>query len=188
MRKAAHEKNCTICKRKFMPKSTLAKVCSISCAIVFAQKAQEKKRAKELKVERCELREAKEKLKTKGQHTKEAQIVFNSLRRAQCHGMGCISCGSFTGKMNAGHYRSEGSMPQLRFTTENVWLQCELCNSYLSGNLINYRINLVTLIGVERVEWLEGHHEPLRWSIDTIKAFRQSCRDALKELKKKSDI
>jgi hypothetical protein len=70
--------------------------------------------------------------------------------------------------MNAGHYRSVGACPELRFHPMNVHLQCEHCNSHLSGNIIEYRRRLATKIGVDRVEWLEGKHEPLKLTIDEI--------------------
>jgi hypothetical protein len=117
---------------------------------------------------------------------KEAQQAFNALRRMEdglLRGGTCISCGSKTGKQNCGHYRSVGSCPELRFEPLNTYLQCEKCNSYLSGNLINYRINLVKLIGVEKVEWLEKSHEPLKLSIDDLKALKALYKQKLKALK-----
>jgi hypothetical protein len=72
--------------------------------------------------------------------------------------------------MNAGHYMSVGSTPELRFNEDNVHKQCERCNSYFSGNLVNYRRELINRIGVERVEFLERKdHEPLKLTIDEIK-------------------
>ena len=70
--------------------------------------------------------------------------------------------------MNAGHYRSVGSCPELRFNEENCFLQCEHCNSYLSGNIIEYRKRLADKMGAYKVEWIEGKHEPLKLTIDEI--------------------
>jgi hypothetical protein len=70
--------------------------------------------------------------------------------------------------MNAGHYRTVGSSPELRFNEENCHIQCEHCNSHLSGNIIEYRKRLIAKIGIDRVEWIEGKHEPLKLSIDEI--------------------
>ena len=61
-------------------------------------------------------------------------------------------------------------MNELRFHEDNVHKQCERCNTYWSGNLINYRIALVERIGVERVEFLERKdHPPLKLTTDEIK-------------------
>jgi hypothetical protein len=66
-------------------------------------------------------REAKAKLKTRSQWLKGAQIVFNRFIRLRDEGDSCISCGRNTGaKMNAGHYKSVGSTPALRFNEDNV--------------------------------------------------------------------
>ena len=35
-----------------------------------------------------------------------------------------------------------------------------------------YRRALVELIGVDKVEWLEGPHEPKKYTIDDLKAIK----------------
>src|SRR6185436_3123720 len=100
-------------------------------------------------------RERKEKLKTRSDYLKEAQVEFNSWIRARDAKLPCISCGGFTGKRNAGHYRSVGAFPELRFHPDNAAGQCERCNTYLSGNLVEYRKHLIARIGTARVEHLE---------------------------------
>ncbi|RUM32065.1 MAG: hypothetical protein DSY42_01725, partial [Aquifex sp.] len=103
--------------------------------------------------------------------------VFNRYIRERDKNETCISCGRVPKKRNAGHYRSVGACPELRFEPLNVNLQCEHCNTFKSGNAIEYRINLVKKIGLERVEWLEGPHEPAKWSIDEIKAIKKEYAD-----------
>jgi len=72
----------------------------------------------------------------------------------------CISCQRHhDGQYHAGHYRSVGAMPSLRFNTWNIHKQCSACNNHLSGNMIDYRINLIGKIGQARVDWLEGPQE-----------------------------
>jgi hypothetical protein len=79
---------------------------------------------------------------------------------------------------------SVGSTPELRFNEDNVHLQCERCNSFLSGNLLNYRINLIERIGVERVEFLERKdHEPSKLTIEEIQAITKKYRNKLKNIK-----
>ncbi|MBF3208519.1 recombination protein NinG, partial [Pseudomonas aeruginosa] len=66
----------------------------------------------------------------------------------------------------------------------NVHKQCAPCNNHKSGDIVNYRINLVRKIGAENVEWLEGPHEPLKLTIDEIKALKAQFRAWVRELKR----
>jgi len=152
-------------------------VCSPKCAI---ERAQTQRKTKERK----EHREAKEKLKSRQDWMREAQTAFNAYRREITKHLGCISCGTHNGKMNGGHYRSVGSSPETRFVEENVWCQCERCNSYLSGNLTNYRIALVKLIGISAIEKLEGYHSPAKYTIEDLKTITKSYRIKLSEFKR----
>ncbi len=169
---------CKVCKVEFMPARPLQSVCSLDCA----RKQAEQVRAK---TEKKDYREAKERLKKRGDWAREAQNAFNAFirERDRKSGYGCISCGTFNGKANAGHYRSVGSCPELRFEPINVHLQCERCNRYLSGNLIAYRAALVLRIGLEKVEWLEGPHEVKKYSVDDFKRIKAEYKQKLKEIK-----
>ena len=55
-------------------------------------------------------------------------------------------------------------------------------NNHKSGNIVEYRINLVKKIGAEQVEWLEGKHEPKKYSIDEIKEIKAKYKNKLREL------
>jgi len=58
----------------------------------------------------------KEKVKTKGQHLRDAQSEFNKYIRLRDAKEPCISCGRFhTGQYHAGHYLTVGAKPELRF-------------------------------------------------------------------------
>lgn len=71
----------------------------------------------------------------------------------------------------------------MRFEPLNVWIQCEKCNSYLSGNLINYRIYLIAKIGRDKLEWLEGKHEPKKYSIEELKDIKAKYSRLAREIK-----
>ena len=173
----AKKKGCKICKKKFNPWTSFAKTCSVACALELVRRENEKD-------ERKAHRKAKEGLKTRSDHLREAQVAFNRYIRARDHNEVCISCQKPPKKRNAGHYRSVGSAPELRFEERNVHLQCEHCNSYLSGNAIEYRINLTNKLGRSAVEWLEGHHEPKKYTIDDIKAIKVKYNKLARELEK----
>ena len=115
---------------------------------------------------------------------KRAQSAFNAWVRARDAGNPCISCGRFhQGQNHAGHYRPAGSNPELRFEPDNCHLQCAPCNSHLSGNLSKYRPALIVKIGLERVEWLDGPHEPKRYRKEDYHAIEAEYKAKLKELK-----
>lgn len=181
--KPLKQKKCRECGKGFIPISSTSIVCSMACAISYSQAKQVKESIKKAKQARQERRQAIIKAKSRGQWLKECQSVYNAWIRKRDEGLPCISCGSFTGKSNCGHYRSVGSAPELRFEPLNTARQCEKCNSYLSGNLINYRINLIKRIGLDRVEWLEGKHEPKKWTIPELKALKAEYQAKLKQLK-----
>lgn len=171
------------CGKEFVPVRPLQQVCSPTCALRYSAMKGAKKQALDAKLQRREYRDAKDKAKPRGEWAKEAQTAFNSWVRARDADDSCISCGSHTGKQNAGHYRSVGSSPELRFEPDNCHLQCERCNSYLSGNLINYRINLIKKIGADRVEWLEGKHEAKHYSIEDLQDIKKRYSGMARELR-----
>lgn len=175
------------CRATFIPSRPLQTVCSISCsiALIDERKAKQEKayQAQAKKQLHAETKARKEKLKSRSQWANDAQTAFNAFIRERDRGLPCISSGRFTGKMNAGHYLSRGAHPELRFHEDNCHLQSEKDNSYLSGNQAEYRHRLIEKIGLERVEWLEGPHEPKHYTIDELKAIKAEYKAKLKGLK-----
>lgn len=188
MNRALKPKRCKICERTFTPISSMSKACSVHCALEWSRRIAAKKAEQEARTERKKTREAKERLKTRGDHLRELQQAFNAWIRLRDAGQACISCGRHHGgKWNAGHYRSVGSCPELRFEPLNVHLQCEPCNTYLSGNLIAYRVNLIQKIGLEKVEWLEGKHEPIKLALLEIEQMKAFYRAEVRRMKRESE-
>lgn len=155
--------------------------CCYEHAQAWSLKNGAQKRAKiareEVKQKAQERRERKEKLRDRRWYEKKAQQVFNKWIRERDKDNPCISCQTvMTKKINAGHYRSVGSSPQLRFNPKNCHAQCEKCNSYLSGNIADYRKNLTSKIGLENVEALENNNELKKWSIEELKSIIQKYK------------
>jgi len=168
---------CKVCKDKFEPKYFLQKVClDPTCILEWSKKVKEKEWKAEKKI-------LKDNLKTNADHVRELQVIFNKYIRLRDKGLNCISCSKPAKKENAGHYRSAGGNPELRFEELNVHLQCEYCNTYLHGNLIDYRINLIKKIGIEKVNWLESKHEPKKYSIINLLEMKVLYRNLIKDLK-----
>lgn len=173
----------TECGAKFIPQRLGQCVCSPACALAIKDKHAKPARKAIADRERREVRVRKEKLKSRSDHLREAQQVFNEFIRWRDWDRPCISCGRFhDGQYHAGHYRSVGSHPELRFDEDNVHKQCAPCNNHKSGDVVNYRINLVAKIGAAAVARLEGPHDARKWTVEEIKAikalYRTKARDA----------
>ena len=117
-----------------------------------------------------------------------ATLHFNRFIRGRdsVDGFGrCISSGQSLNvpSMNAqaGHYYPAGKYPRLRFNENNVHLQGKSDNYFASGNLINYRKNLIKKIGEDKVKELDLIAEmdkktPFKWDriflIETIEKYK----------------
>ncbi|AGL85585.1 recombination protein NinG [Pseudomonas protegens] len=181
-------KRCPACRVMFTPVRASQAVCGeIECAIAHGQseKGQASARKALADVERREIKVRKARLKSRADHLREAQAVFNEWVRLRDADLPCISCGRHhDGQYHAGHYRTVGANPEIRFEPLNVWKQCAPCNTHLSGNLVNYRLSLLQRIGAEKLGWLEGPHPARKYTIEEIKAIKADYREKIKEMKK----
>lgn len=170
---------CAVCKHPYTKRAMGQKVCGVKCSLVYGRRHNERKAKAALKVR-------KEKLKTRADHAKTAQVAFNAFIRERDKDLPCLSCGRHhTGQYHAGHYRSTASQPALRFNELNCHKQCMPCNTHKSGNITEYRIRLIEKIGQSLVDWLEiDHTQPQKWTIDELKAITQYYRRALKEMQR----
>lgn len=163
---------------------------AVAFAIAKTEKAKERQLAKSRRQRGEQTKEARKAdrrrkmdVKPLSYWMKRAQSAFNAWIRESKGGQ-CISCGRYhDGQMHAGHYRTTAAAPELRFEPDNVWPQCAPCNTHLSGNLVLYRANLIHKIGLARVEWLEGPHEPRRYRKEDYHETEADYKKKLKELK-----
>src|ERR1700756_2786303 len=86
-------KKCRSCGEPFVAVRAMQAVCSPACAALLVLKAKAKREAKAKSEDRKATREAKEKAKTRGDHLRELQTVFNQWIRLRDAGEPCISCG-----------------------------------------------------------------------------------------------
>ncbi|MFV3015524.1 recombination protein NinG [Pseudomonas sp. KHB2.9] len=180
------------CGISFPPQRLGQAVCSPKCGLAIKDVNQAKARKSLAQVERCEIKVRKEKLKSRADHSREAQAAVNEYVRLRDAHLPCISCDStpndndlMTGsRWDAGHYRSVGACPELRFEPLNIHRQCVKCNRNLSGNAVEYRIRLVLRIGADKVAWLEGPHEARKYTAEEIKAIKAEYRAKTRELKR----
>jgi hypothetical protein len=61
-------------------------------------------------------------------------------------------------------------------------LQCEHCNTFLSGNLLNYQIGIEKRIGAEKLIELHARaHITKRWSVDELKEIIKKYKNLCKK-------
>lgn len=181
-------KTCKVCREKFTPARPLQTTCSVPCALEWGQRQLAKKQAKEAREERAKDKAKREKLKTRSDWIKEAQIAFNRFIRLRDAGRPCICCGvplaseRVGGGFDCGHYRSVGSAPHLRFDERNAHGQTKQCNRHRAGRAVDYRRGLVDRIGLDALEALEADQTPRKWTVDELKAIRDLYRAKAKAL------
>ena len=165
------------CKGEYKKWSTSQKTCeNPDCALELVKLDKAKKARKVYLSEKIRLKSRREWLQ-------DAQKFFNAWVRKRDEGKPCISCGRMhKGQMQAGHYLSVGAHPALRYAEDNCHSQCVPCNDHLSGNIVRYRPNLIIKIGIDRVEELEGPHDPKQYSIPDLVEIRRVYKLKLKEL------
>ncbi|WP_033576133.1 recombination protein NinG [Dickeya chrysanthemi] len=195
MKKQSRRK-CLHCREWFIPARNGQTVCAIACAIAHGKEKQEKEREKaraRMEKERRENDKQERKqqaarlqaVKPLSHFIKQAQQAFNEFIRYRDRHLPCISCGRHhDGQYHAGHFRTTGANPELRFNEDNCHKQCAPCNNHLSGNLSEYRPALIAKIGQARFDALMGPHELPRWTRDDYIRIRDTYRSKLRELKK----
>lgn len=170
-------RKCKYCKSVFSPITSLQKNCfEPNCVAEWINEVKEKnwkrKKAK-LKMD----------LMTIQDHVKLAQQVFNKFIRLRDARNVCISCQKKPLKENAGHFYNANNHWSVRFDERNVHLQCEHCNTYLSGNLIYYRENLLKKIGIEEFDLLSVEATKTRkFTIDELKEIIATYKKKIKEI------
>ena len=187
------KRTCRVCRNNFQPVRCLQQTCSFDCEVKLGLIHAERSKAKREKAERiAEIASTKilrEKLKTKRDWTKEAQIAFNAFIRERDKGRTCICCDKHLqaervgGGFDCGHYRSVGSAPHLRFDERNAHGQDKQCNRWGSGRAVDYRVGLIKRIGLEAVESLEADQTPKKYTIAELRAIKAHYVAKLKEMK-----
>ncbi|PIT51869.1 hypothetical protein BHC44_09680 [Snodgrassella alvi] len=184
------KRKCRWCGAEFEKHRALQIVCSSACAIALNKQKREadnkKAQAAAKRQERAVIKARKHALETIPQLTKRAQAAFNAFIRLRDKHQPCISCGNplpdTPNGYDAGHYRSVGSAPNLRFNEDNCHGQCKRCNNYLSGNHVNYRCGLIERIGLEAVEALESDNAPRHYTKDDLRQLERLYKEKRRAL------
>jgi hypothetical protein len=185
---------CKCCKATFTPSKRMQVVCGPMCGLERARlkrEAQERKQARErAKVDKAMDAQRKRSLETIPELIKKAQHAFNAFIRERDKDRPCICCGlplgagEVGGAFDCGHYRSTGSASHLRFDERNAHAQRKVCNRWGAGRAVDYRLGLISRIGLEAVESLESENDPVKWERDTLRQIATIYRGKLRDLRK----
>lgn len=164
------------CRQWFEPFSSLAKACSMECALVVTRKDAEKR-------ERKKTRQMRERIKTLSELCQEAQTEVNRYVRLRDADKGCISCGS-PNVSDAGHFFHAGSKYRtspLRLDPRNLSAQCPKCNRYSGGgNAVEYMHGYIKRHGQEAFDELVAYKEAVdRGEVPSL------TKDEAREIKRK---
>ena len=198
---------CRQCKQRF-PRDGMAilpggNFCTIEHAMLYgkskAQATQKKAKAKQH-------REDKLKIKKLSEYIAEAQRAFNRYIRARDYFEPCISCGErrvqleitsgwLGGIFDAGHYKSRGAAPHLKFNLHNCHGQCKKCNGG-SGKFAHkeasvgkqYRISLIGKIGIDKVEALESNQEIRKFSKEYCERIKKIFNKKARIQERRNDV
>jgi len=207
--KKKQRKRCKQCNVLFTPTADFQKNCSKECDFEYIIDPDNLKslvkEGEDRKIKDNNKKKLAFKQNDKSFLMKKAQDTFNKFIRLRDKDEPCISCPyiwndpnrfrnqsmkskSFTvdnRQAHASHYMSVGKAKGLRFNELNVHKSCQICNSHLSGNLVEYRPRLINKIGLEKVEELEllsKSKEPNKYSVEDYKNIIHTYNLKIKEL------
>ena len=168
---------CKNCKNQFEPVKFRQKYCfNPDCVKVWV----ETENAKQWTKKKSQM---KADLTTTSDYLKLTQQVVNKYIRVRDEGLNCISCDLPPKKKNAGHYYSQGGHSAVRFDEDNIHLQCEHCNTFLSGNLLNYQIGIEKRIGGEKLMQLQAKaHDVKKWTKEELKEIIEIYKKKIKSI------
>jgi hypothetical protein len=184
--KPLKERICPVCREMYTPKRyglRLTRCCdNAGCRLGYAQGVRAKEAEKAARSRKKAFLDD-----DKAFQRAKAQKAFNEFIRLRDASLGCVSCdkpATWSGQWHAGHYKTTGARPDLRFNEDNCHKQCSVCNNHLSGNLGNYRASLYQKIGLDRFADLEfDPQEPKKFTAADYKNIHATYAGKVKELK-----
>ena len=177
---------CKHCNEKFEQYQFNNKFCKeLDCQVQKGLFLVDKQKKQKLKEINKDVRERKEKLKTKKDYEKELQVVVNKFIRMRDKDKPCISCDKpLLNKFDAGHFYPAGSYKNLRFIEDNIFGQCVACNQHRHGNLLEYRPRLIIRIGQNRVDELDSiRNQPAHFTIPELIIMKENYKEKIRNLK-----
>ena len=177
---ATNKRKCKNCFKVFEKQRPLQYCCSMLCAIEHQKTLKKKNDLSDWKKRKENMKES---LQTLSDLKKILQTEINRLIRMIDYGQLCISSQRVPLKANAGHYFSVGAHPSLRYNLLNIFLQSEHDNSFLSGNLLEYRENVKVYFGkkfLKELEELPLLYKSLNLTKEEVKEAIKATREVIK--------
>ena len=186
----ANKRNqCCGCKKRFiavdMIQKPIGKFCTVDCMIEYARKPPPDNAEKVRKLDKKEDNLRKKVFYANDLKTMKAkaQAAFNKYIRLRDDKEPCISCQRHhQGQYHAGHYKTVGAHSELRFNEDNCHKQCAPCNNHLSGNIENYRPNLIKKIGRESFDKITDHKVSVKWTCEMYAGIEIIYKAKLKQI------
>lgn len=193
---ANSKRKCTGCKQRFYQdldtwrESPVGPFHNSDCQIEYARAQVAKKHKAEAKQKKAAHRKKLIEVKGLGHWIKETQKVVNQYVRLRDKGKPCISCGIYESEMkstaltggvfDAGHFRTTGAFPELRFDLRNINGQCRSCNSFNGGRVREQEEGIVNRHGQDRLDWLLSYHKPKHYTIEHLARMRAVLRKRMR--------
>ncbi len=166
--------------RKHFDKLTSFQTKCVDCLVIAGKLLQQKQWRAETREKKKALREG-----TRKWWLKKVEEICNRYIRLRDKDLPCISCGdSQPMQWHAGHFKTVKAHPELRFEPLNIHKQCSQCNKWESGNLAQYRPNLLLKIGQEKFAWLNGPHFAKHYTIPDLMELDTHFRELVRQLEK----
>jgi hypothetical protein len=172
-------RKCRYCGEKTVPYGSLQPFCFTNeCIKAHNNALKSKKNRKAIQTSRSQ---------EKSLQLKKTQTIINQYIRLRDQYKPCISCGTTnqTIQYHAGHFQPMGANQNLRFNLLNIHKQCSRCNNYLSGNLVQYRENLIKKIGAKRVEILESDKSKSKYTVEYLHRLQEVFKRKIKLYERK---
>ena len=175
-----------LCGKLFWQYDSLVTWCSSACGYEIAMLKLAQKKAKEKREYAKETRRRRAVMNNNDRRwlMTRCHFYFHEYIQLRDAPEPCIDCGLFAvAGWQAGHFKTQGAYPELRFHWANVAKQCSQCNKHGLHGTARYRMNLVKKIGEDMVRFLEGPHQAQKLTIEDMRDIIQWFKDQTKQLK-----
>ena len=163
---------------------------SFDCAENFALTKVKQIRTKRKKQQKKDWNVRREKMLGIRHQEKLTQAVVNKYvrMRDKFYNRNCISCDNpldfdpINGgsRVDAGHYKTQKAHPEIRFNVSNINAECVSCNRHNTEHLVGMVVNIAKRYGRDRLDWLNGHHELKKYTIEDHKRMREIFNKRIK--------
>lgn len=176
-----------MCPKEFVPRSSLASVCSQRCAMRLL-KAKAKEKAEKERAEREDTKKRKDALVRLSDLEEQCRKIVQKIARIRDRNDGCISCHvgpEYGGIWHGSHFRPAGNNAAVQFHLWNIHKACEQCNFFKGGNIDAYRPRLVEKIGADRVAWLASQNHTVKYTREYLYRFKAVMAKKLRRMEKR---